>query len=117
MVDPQVYLSKLQDAATERELVSQLTPDRNIRLKNEQRAADLRRSIDKLKQLMRPYPGDSRLGHPARAPRACLAVASTKVNVATIVGQPESIGHHEESFCDQLARNRPHACASAAVPG
>ena len=50
MVHPQKHIEDLDKQAVERELVSRLSPDRDTQLKNEQRANELRKRVDTLKQ-------------------------------------------------------------------
>ena len=50
MVHPQKHIEDLDKQAVERELVSRLSPDRDTQLKNEQRAKELRKRVDTLKQ-------------------------------------------------------------------
>jgi len=60
MTHPRKHVDDLAAEGTERELVSQLTPDRDTRLRNEQRANDLRKRINTLNEriakLMRDQP-------------------------------------------------------------
>ena len=62
MVHPEKHIEDLDNQAIERELVSRLSPDPDTQLKNEQRAKELHKRVDKLKQRIAKLTRD----HPER---------------------------------------------------
>ena len=58
MTHPQKHIEQLEEAAVERELISQLTPSKKTRNRNEQRASDLRDRIRLLKARLKKLTKD-----------------------------------------------------------